>query len=201
MLSIPPPFPLPYPLILGSASPRRKSLLEALGFSFEVQVFPTDEVFPDHLSAPDIAIYLAQKKANAFPKTITDGHLLLTADTIVVAENQVLNKPADQAEAFDMLQKLNEKTHEVYTGICVRSPVKSHTWAVRTAVTTNLFSEAMLHYYIHHFAPMDKAGAYGIQEFYGMAGVEKVEGCYYNVMGLPTSSIFQHLYNEYYAHP
>jgi septum formation protein len=201
MLSIPQPFPLPYPFILGSASPRRKSLLEALGFTFEVNVFPTDEVFPEHLSAPETAIYLAEKKADAFPQSIIEGHLYLTADTIVIADHQILNKPSDNAEALEMLQKINGKTHEVYTGVCVRSPVKSHAWAVRTAVTTCSLSEELLHYYITHYSPMDKAGAYGIQEFYGLAGVEKVDGCFYNVMGLPTSSIFQHLYNEYYAHP
>lgn len=178
-------------IILASKSPRRQELLKGLGLSFEIKTKEIDEDFPNTIDASNVAAFLAQKKAEAFELSIDD--ILITSDTTVLLTDRILNKPQNIEEAIEMLQSLSGKTHEVCTGVCIKSTDKEVTFSDFTSVTFKQLSLDEIEYYIKHFQPFDKAGSYGIQEWIGFVGIEKIEGCYYNVMGLPLSKLYQEL--------
>lgn len=183
-----------YHIILASNSPRRQQLLAALGLEFEQRVLPgLDETYPPHLQGGDIACYVAELKANAYLSHLQDNDLLLTADTIVYLDGKVYGKPADRAEACQMLAELSGKTHHVYTGVCLATKSWQRSFFADTEVRFSLLSEEEISYYVDHFQPFDKAGAYGIQEWIGYVAVEGMQGSYFNVMGLPIQRIYQEL--------
>lgn len=183
-----------YKIILASNSPRRQELLKLMGIEFTIKLRPVDESFPAHFSPVGIARYLCEKKAMAFePDELNEGELLITADTIVCLENEIMNKPADRKHAIEMLQKLSGKKHQVITGVTLRSLTKMTSFTVSTDVVFKALSEDEISYYVDHFQPFDKAGAYGIQEWIGFVGIEKIEGSYFNVVGLPTARLYEEL--------
>ena len=176
-------------IILGSQSPRRKELLAGLDIEFTTKVIPgLEETYPDTLQGEEIPIYLAEQKAGAY--TLEDNDLLITADTIVWLNGHVYGKPADEAEAREMLRSLSGKTHDVITGVCVRTNKKNVSFASTTKVRFAELTDAEIEHYVNKYRPMDKAGAYGIQEWIGYIGVEHIEGSYFNVMGLPIQRLY-----------
>ena len=187
-------------LILASNSPRRKELLKGLGIPYDVLVIQgIDESYPDTLPANEVAEYIARKKADAY-RDIAPGNTVLTADTVVVCEDEILGKPKDHDDAVRMLHKLSGKTHQVYTGVCLKftqegqSPLcKNRSFTVCTDVTFKVLSDEEIEHYVSVYKPFDKAGAYGIQEWIGYVGVTKLEGSYFNVMGLPVQRIFKEI--------
>ena len=188
-----------YNVILASNSPRRKELLEGLGVSFIVKTLKDiDESYPDTLDGEEIPIHIANKKADAYEKTISDKELIITADTIVlVRDNQgrgrVLGKPHDEQQAIDMLRELSGRTHEVITGVCLLTKKQRKVFAVTSNVSFDNLSDEDIRYYVSHFHPLDKAGAYGIQEWIGYIGVNGLVGSYFNVMGLPVQRLYKEL--------
>ena len=185
---------LDFELILASKSPRRQQLLKDLGFDFKVVTKDVDESFPSQLQAQEIPLYLCEHKANSFTEELkSDKTLVITADTIVWIENQVLNKPENFDDAVRMLQLLSGKMHEVFTGVCLKSKHKTKTFYAATKVYFKPLSADEIHYYITNYKPYDKAGAYGAQEWMGYVGVEKIEGSYFNVMGLPVKELYEEL--------
>lgn len=179
-------------IVLASQSPRRKQLLEGIGFSFTVKSLDVDESFPEELQAQNIPLYLCKKKADAF--NITDDEtLVITADTVVWVNNHVLNKPADLNEAKTMLKELSGNMHQVYTGVCLKSKLKTEHFFCETNVYFKELSETEIDYYLSNFKPLDKAGSYGVQEWIGYIGIERLEGSYFNVMGLPTKELYEAL--------
>ena len=180
------------PLILSSNSPRRKELLAGLDIPFEVRVIEDiDESYPDSLPTGEIAEYIAQKKAAAYE--VGNDEVLITADTIVVLDDQILGKPADAEEAKQMLRSLSGKTHHVITGVCLKSCDQQHHFSVISEVTFKTLAEEEISYYVENYKPFDKAGAYGIQEWIGYIGVTGLSGSYFNVMGLPVQRIYEEL--------
>lgn len=176
-------------IILGSQSPRRKELLAGLDIEFTTKVIPgLEETYPNTLQGEEIPIYLAEQKADAY--TLEDNDLLITADTIVWLNGHVYGKPADEAEAREMLRSLSGKTHDVITGVCVRTNKKNVSFASTTKVRFAELTNAEIEHYVNKYRPMDKAGAYGIQEWIGYIGVEHIEGSYFNVMGLPIQRLY-----------
>ena len=176
-------------IILGSQSPRRKELLAGLDLQFTTKVIPgLEETYPDTLKGEEIPVYLAEQKADAY--TLADNELLITADTIVWLDGKVYGKPADEEEAKNMLRALSGRTHEVITGVCLRTNQKNISFASTTKVTFAQLTEDEIEYYIHKYRPMDKAGSYGVQEWIGYIGVEHIEGSYFNVMGLPIQQLY-----------
>jgi|SRR5687767_12903758 len=182
-----------YKIILASKSPRRHFLLKEVGLDFEVRTKETDETFPENLTAGQIPVFLAEKKAEAFRGEVKKDELIIAADTIVWIGGQVLNKPADRADAVRMLKLLSGKMHEVYTGVCLMSKEKTRSFAVLTRVYFAVLSDEEISYYVDTCKPYDKAGAYGAQEWIGYTGVERIEGSYFNVMGLPLRELYQEL--------
>lgn len=182
-----------YKLILASKSPRRQFLLKELGLDFEVRTKEVDESFPDTLKAQEIPLYLCQKKADAFDEELNDNTIVITADTIVWVEGQVLNKPENYEDAVRMLQLLSGKMHEVYTGVCLKSKHKTKSFYALTKVYFKELSRQEIDYYITNYNPYDKAGSYGAQEWIGYIAVEKIEGSYFNVMGLPVRELYEEL--------
>jgi septum formation protein len=179
--------------ILASKSPRRQYLLKELGLRFDIHTKEVDESFPSHLKAQEIPLYLSQKKADAFEAELADESIVITSDTIVWVEGQVLNKPVDRADAIRMLQLLSGKMHEVFTGVCLKSRCKTQSFYVRTKVYFKALSLEEINHYITNYSPFDKAGAYGAQEWIGYIAIEKIEGSYFNVMGLPLKELYEHL--------
>ena len=178
-------------IILASNSPRRQELLSGLGLDYEVRTLQgLDESYPEGLSMEEIPQYISRKKAAAY--TLGADELLITADTIVYLDGEVLGKPADEAEAKEMLQKLSGKTHQVVTGVTLTWSNQQHSFASVSQVTFAMLTDAEIDYYVTHYRPLDKAGAYGIQEWIGYIGVSSLQGSYFNVMGLPV----QRLYSE-----
>lgn len=182
-----------YKIILASKSPRRQYLLKELGITFEVHTKEVDESFPPELKAQEIPLYLCQKKADAFQEELTDNTIVITADTIVWVEGQVLNKPENFEDAVRMLQLLSGKMHEVFTGVCLRSKNKTRSFYAVTKVYFKNLSQEEIEFYINNYKPYDKAGAYGAQEFIGYIAIEKIEGTYFNVMGLPLKELYDNL--------
>ena len=183
-----------YHLILASNSPRRKELLKGLDIDFEVRVLSgIKEDYPSSLISSDVPEYIANEKADAYVKTLTSTELLITADTVVIVDGQILGKPKDENDACRMLKILSGKTHEVTTGVCLLTTDFRRTFSVTSKVTFAQLADADIKYYVKTYQPFDKAGAYGIQEWIGYIGVTALEGSYFNVMGLPVQRIFSEL--------
>jgi septum formation protein len=180
-------------IILASKSPRRHYLLKELGIDFEVYTKEVDESFPENLKAQEIPLYLCEKKADAFQEELTDNTIVITADTIVWVDDQVLNKPENFEDAVRMLKLLSGKMHEVFTGVCLKSKHKKKSFYAVTKVFFKTLSQEEIEFYINNFKPYDKAGAYGAQEFIGYIAIEKIEGTYFNVMGLPLKELYENL--------
>ncbi len=180
-----------YDIVLGSASPRRKELLQMLNFPFRVEVSNADETIPSTIRPIDIAKYLAQTKADAY--TLGENMLLITADTVVLSKDKIYGKPKDRQEAIEMLLELSGKKHEVITGVCIKNREKKKLFHSKTKVEFCSLSQTEIEYYVDNYQPFDKAGAYGIQEWIGYIGIKKIKGSYYNVMGLPTDKIYKKL--------
>lgn len=181
-------------IILASNSPRRKELLAGIGIDFEVRVLQgIDESYPADLPIQDTAEYISRKKAAAYREQLADDELVITADTIVVLDDEVMGKPADEQEASSMLHKLSGRTHQVITGVTLTTKERQQSFSVLTDVTFKQLSDEEIDYYITHYHPMDKAGAYGIQEWIGYIGVTGLSGSYFNVMGLPVQRIYEAL--------
>lgn len=178
-----------YDIILGSASPRRQSILKELGLDFTVKTLPVDEIFPNHLQRENIAIFLAELKAKEFK--VSQNEVIITGDTIVWHNNKSLNKPKNAVESKEMLQSLSDQSHEVISSVCIKTNDQIMSTYDVTKVFFKNLSESEIDYYINNFKPYDKAGAYGIQEWIGQIGVTKIEGSFYNVMGLPTLKIYE----------
>jgi septum formation protein len=193
------PFPVyQIPVILASQSPRRMELMQRAGFSFIVRtVGDIEEDYPEQLQREEIPLYLAKLKADAFLKVngIDAGTILITADTIVSINGQTLGKPSGRQEAIEMLQLLSGNMHQVYTGVCLTSSLKQHSFFAETKVYFRKLSYDEIVYYTDTCQPYDKAGAYGIQEWIGYAGIEKIEGSFFNVMGLPVQMLYCELCN------
>ena len=183
-----------YHIVLASNSPRRKELLSGLDIPFEVRVLDgIDESYPAELSTKEIAGYISKKKADAYQMTMGADELIITADTIVVLGQQVMGKPHDAAEAHSMLHQLSGKTHQVITGVCLTTKERQVCFSVETDVTFKKLTDEEIDYYVDHYRPFDKAGAYGIQEWIGHVGVTGMNGSYFNVMGLPVQRIYEAL--------
>lgn len=183
---------LKYPLILASRSPRRQQLLKDLGIRFSVEIVDADETYPPDIQIADIPVYLAKKKAETL-RQVYEDHIILTADTIVVQGDDILGKPESAEDAANMLQQLSGRTHKVYTGVCLILNNNCNSLLEVTEVTFNDLSKGEIDYYIRNFHPLDKAGAYGIQEWIGLVGIAKIEGSYTNVVGLPVNKVFEEL--------
>jgi len=183
-----------YKLILASNSPRRRELLAGLGMDFEVRVLPgIDECYPQDLQGGDIPLHICKKKAEAYHTNLQVDELLITADTIVWLDGQVLEKPKDEADAHRMLRALSGKTHQVFTGVCLTTTEKQVAFSCRSDVTFCQLTDEEINYYVEHYRPLDKAGAYGVQEWIGYVGVERIEGSFFNVVGLPVQRLYQAL--------
>jgi septum formation protein len=180
------------PLVLASGSPRRRQLLEQAGYTFTVRSYETDEQFAPDMAPEKVASFLAAKKASYFREGIGD-EIIITADTVVILDNQVLNKPVDSADAVRMLETLSGRTHTVMTGVCILSREKERLFDDTTLVTFRKLTRAEIEYYVKHYRPFDKAGAYGAQDWIGLTGVEKISGSYFNVMGLPVHRVYENL--------
>lgn len=180
-------------LILASKSPRRQSLIESLGFPFEVRLKEVDEVYPVELAPENVPVFLAELKSQPLIDQLIDGEVLITSDTVVINEGKILGKPKDYEDAFQMLKSLSGKSHKVVTGVCMQSNSTKISFAETTIVHFSVLTEAEINYYIENFEPFDKAGSYGIQEWIGAIAVHKIEGCYYNVMGLPVHKVYKTL--------
>lgn len=180
-------------VILGSKSPRRQALLKDLGIDFEIMQIDVEEVFPDLLKREAIPLYLSKLKASVGQPDLAQNELLITADTIVWANNSVFNKPQNQLDAQNMLNKLSGKTHEVITAVSLVKQHKIHSFYAVTEVTFKSLTEEEINYYLSNYKPFDKAGAYGIQEWIGYVGVETINGSYFNVVGLPVHDLYKEL--------
>ena len=186
--------PPPLKLLLASNSPRRRQLLAALGLSFEIRLLEVDEAFPAHLRRAEVAEYLAVRKAAAYLPGLATDELVLTADTIVCLDDDVLNKPADRAEAQAMLGRLQGRSHEVYTGVCLQAgDGRQVVFSDCTTVHFRPLRPVEIDHYIDTSQPYDKAGSYGAQDWLGMAAIDRLEGSYFNVMGLPTHRVWAEL--------
>lgn len=178
-------------IILGSNSPRRQELLKQLGLTFDVLVHEVDETYPEQFRREDIAMFLARKKALAFKGDVADGGIVITADTIVALDELILGKPKDRTDAARMLKLMAGRKHSVITGVCVMSSKKSESFFVKTEVSVKMLRDNEIEYYLETYNPVDKAGAYGIQDWIGMTGIEYILGSYYNVVGLPTKELYE----------
>ncbi len=185
-----------YKYVLASNSPRRRELMAGLGIDFEVRVMKdVSESYPANLPACDVPAYIAREKAAAYD--IACDELLVTADTVVIVDNQILGKPVDAADARRMLRLVSGRSHEVVTGVCLTTADKQRTFSVVSEVSFKMLTDDEIDYYIHHYRPFDKAGAYGIQEWIGYVGVTALRGSYFNVMGLPVQRIYEELTTEF----
>lgn len=180
-------------IILASQSPRRQELLKGIINDFKVEVRSVNEIYPQGLSNEEVVTYLSQLKANAFESDIKKDEIIITADTIVCLNDQLLGKPKDKEEAIDMIKCLSGKTHEVLTGVTILSSNKKHSFFDKTFVTFYELSEEEIKFYVNQYNPYDKAGAYGIQEWIGYIGIKEMKGDYYNVMGLPLHKLYREL--------
>ena len=184
----------PFRLVLASNSPRRRELLGGLGIPFTVRTIDgIDESYPADLDGADIPLHIARQKAAAYLPTLAPDELLITADTIVYLDNRVIGKPKDEDEAIRMLHTLSGRTHKVITGVSLSTTQQTRAFAAVSLVTFAPLSEEEIDYYVHTFHPLDKAGAYGVQEWIGMVGVKRIEGSYFNVMGLPVQRLYEEL--------
>ena len=181
-------------IILASQSPRRHHLLKSIGLKFDIlSGIETDESFPSDMQIDEVPEYLAKKKAETFRAFINPETILITADTIVSINGSILNKPKDYTEAIDMLNTLSGNKHTVITGVCISSQTKQKSFSAFTSVYFDNLDDEEIKYYIDKFKPFDKAGSYGIQEWIGYIGIKKIEGSYFNVMGLPVQKLYEEL--------
>ncbi len=176
-------------IILASASPRRKQLLEQAELIFEIVTQPTEEDYPITMALENVPEFIATKKASAVQNFVNDNATFIGADTIVLLENEIIGKPNNKQGAIDTLTKLSGKMHKVITGVCIISNGKTHTFKDVTEVTFNQLNYQQIEHYVRNYKPYDKAGAYAIQEWIGVIGIKKIDGCFYNVMGLPVSKV------------
>jgi len=181
------------PIVLASKSPRRHELLKLMGLDFSVDLKDVDESYPENLSPAEIAVYVAEQKAKAFGDV--SGKIVITADTIVALDGEILGKPRDKAHAYEMLKALAANKHEVYTGVALVKDNKMHSFYDVTEVFCRAVSEEEINFYIDNFKPFDKAGSYGIQDYWGLVVVTRMLGSYTNVMGLPTERLYDELKN------
>lgn len=182
-----------YSLILASGSPRRQQFFKDLDLDFQIRLKEIEEIYPPELKAVEITDYLAQLKADAFDGELNDNEILVTSDTIVWHNNKALGKPKNAEDAFQMIKSMANATHEVFTSVCFKTKFSSTLINDVTKVTFADLSDEAILYYIENYKPYDKAGAYGIQEWFGFMAVAKVEGSYTNVMGLPTAKVYEYL--------
>lgn len=183
-----------YKIVLASNSPRRRELLSGLNLEYTVRVLPDiDESYPDTLKGEEIPMYISREKAEAYRNSMAEDELIITADTVVCINEKVLGKPRTQEEAKEMLRELSGKTHQVITGVCLMTCGLQRTFSATTQVTFNVLTEDEIEFYVEQFRPLDKAGAYGVQEWIGFVGVSRLEGSYFNVMGLPVQRLYQEL--------
>jgi septum formation protein len=182
-------------LILASKSPRRQELLKNAGFQFEIRSKDTPEDFSADLPLTEVPVYLAQKKAMAFVEELADNELLIASDTVVILGKEIIGKPLDLADAKQMLKKLSGQCHTVVTGVCLLTQNQKITFSETTLVYFKVLSEPEIDCYLQTAPPLDKAGSYGIQDWLGLIGVTRIEGDFYNVMGLPVAKLYQHLTN------
>ena len=180
-------------MVLGSASPRRKDLLAQLGVKFTIRPADVDEEFPEDLPTDDVAEWLARHKGEWLAPDLRDDEILITADTVVILNGKILGKPRDRNEAFEMLRSLSGKAHLVQTGVCLRTRERQRSFSERTEVFFRALNDDEIRHYIDHYQPMDKAGAYGIQEWIGLVAVEGIKGCFFNVIGLPVPRLYVEL--------
>lgn len=181
-------------IILGSQSPRRRELMAGIDLPFTTVTIDADESYPAELQAGDIPMYISRSKARAYAHKLLENDLLITSDTIVWLHGEMLGKPKDESDAMQMLAKLSGQTHEVYTAVCFWDKSgELETWVDCTKVTFNLLTSDEIEYYVRHYQPMDKAGAYGVQEWIGYVGVTRMEGSYYNVMGFPICHVYERI--------
>lgn len=181
-------------VVLASGSPRRRELLSGLGVTFDVVTKEgVGESYPDSLSAKDVAEYIANEKADAYADDMGADDIVITADTVVVCGNKILGKPANEDDARRMLRSLSGQTHKVITGVCIMTRGRRTSFSVKTKVTMRQLSDETIEHYVRTARPLDKAGAYGIQEWIGLVGIDYIEGSYQNVMGLPTQRLFAEL--------
>lgn len=183
-----------YRIVLASQSPRRKDLLAGLNIPFAVEVREVDESFPAEMDVEEVPVYLAKLKALAFQGEIEDNTLIITADTVVIVDNEVLGKPNDYIHAFEMLRKLSGRKHVVVTGVCLTTAQKQAIFSSATNVYFKNLSDNEIDYYLNNYQPYDKAGSYGVQEWIGYIAIEKIEGSYFNVMGLPIQRLYEELF-------
>lgn len=182
-----------YNIILASASPRRHAFLKAMAIDFKVELKPIDEVYPKHLKGTEITDYLAILKAEAFKSNLNPNDILITSDTIVWLEDKAIEKPKDKTDAFRMIKSLSDKTHKVMTSICFTQTSKQRLVNTITKVTFKALTDEEIWYYVNTYKPLDKAGAYGIQEWIGAIAITNIEGSYNNVVGLPTHLLYETL--------
>lgn len=183
-----------YKIVLSSNSPRRRELLSGLNLEYTVRVLPDiDESYPDTLKGEEIPMYISREKAKAYRNSMAEDELIITADTVVCINEKVLGKPRTQEEAKEMLRELSGKTHQVITGVCLMTCGLQRTFSATTQVTFDVLTEDEIEFYVEKFRPLDKAGAYGVQEWIGFVGVSRLEGSYFNVMGLPVQRLYQEL--------
>ena len=181
-------------VLLGSGSPRRRELLSMMDIEFEtIRLNDVNEVFPASLHAEEVAAYLSRLKAQSYIDKIDSETILITADTVVIVDDKIMGKPKDTSEAKFMLQRLSGGNHKVITGVSLTTAGAIHTFDEVTIVEFDKISDDDIDYYVEKYHPFDKAGSYGIQEWIGLIGVKKIDGCFYNVMGLPTSALYRHL--------
>ncbi|MFI0426403.1 MAG: Maf-like protein [Flavobacterium sp.] len=180
-------------IILASGSPRRQQFFKEMDLAFSIRLKEVEEIYPNHLKAAEITNFLAELKANAFENELKENDILITSDTIVWLDGKALGKPKDYDDAFKMLQELGGQTHEVITSVCIKTSTKTETFHCVTKVTFATLAEEHIRYYLDQYKPFDKAGSYGIQDWIGLIGIEKIEGSYTNVVGLPTEMLFQKL--------
>ena len=183
-----------YNLILASASPRRRQLLADCGIQFTLaEKFECDETFPATMPCCEVAQHISALKSNAYPNPLSEKEILLTADTVVIAENKILGKPANRADAVEMLTLLSGRKHTVITGVTIRTATHTHSFSVESSVYFRALTSEEMDYYIDTYKPFDKAGAYGIQEWIGYVAIEGIEGSFFNVMGLPVQRLYVEL--------
>lgn len=183
-----------YEIVLASNSPRRKELLQRMGVNFKVRtLFGIDESYPDSLRGEDIVCYISRNKAKAYQSSMAPNELLITADTIVYVDGEVMSKPKNAEQAKEMLHKLSGKTHQVITGVTIVTAKRTENFGVTSQVKFTSITDEEINFYVNNYLPFDKAGAYGIQEWIGIVAVEEIKGSYFNVVGLPVQRLYQKL--------
>ncbi len=182
-----------YRITLASGSPRRQALLQQMGVAYTTRIIPVSEVYPAQLPVDQVAAFLAEKKGKAYQAQLAEDELVITADTTVVVDEVLLNKPADATEARRMLRQLSGRGHRVVTGVCLTRADSRQTFEDTTEVYFRPLSDEMIHFYVKEYQPYDKAGGYAIQEWIGMVGIERINGSYFNVVGLPTEKLYLEL--------